>query len=129
MDMRRHASEPDRANITTATTQFGSRVPWQFDTTFGFNQGFGSIFHQVELHHKPGTPGSTAVIWHQYSDNGQTFSMRRQAMPTTPGQTLVRATWFGCGLMRDARVLRFNGVNDTPDSFAALTANVEPLKI
>lgn len=113
--------------ITNATTQYGTRCAWQFDTTFGFNQGLGAIFHQIELMHKPGAAGSKAVIWHQYSDDGQTFSMPRQAMPTTPGQSMVRATWFACGLMRSARVLRFRGVNDTPDSFAALVANVEPL--
>lgn len=113
--------------IASASTQFGSRVPWQFDTTFGFNQGFGSIFHQVELHHKPGSPGSTAVIWHQYSDDGQTWSMRKPASLIVPGGRLTRTTWFGNGLMRDARVLRFNGTNDVPDSFAALTANVEAL--
>lgn len=114
--------------ITNLTSQFGVKVPWQFDTTFGFNQGFGTIFHGVELHHKPGVAGGTAVVWHQWSDDGQVFSALRQAMPTTQGQTLVRATWFGCGLMRDSRVLRFRGVNDTPDSFAALTANVEALR-
>lgn len=117
------------AIVTNTTRQFGTKVAWQFDTSFGFNQGFGSIFHQVELHHRPGAQGDPAVIWHQYSDNGQEYSMLRQAQPTSPGQTGTRAIWFGCGLMRDSRVLRFRGVNDTPDSFAALTANVEPLTV
>jgi Phage stabilisation protein len=115
--------------VDNVTTQFGERVPWQFDTSFGFNQGFGSIFHQVELHHRPGAAGSVAVIWHQFSDNGADWSMLRQAQPTGPGQRNVRATWFGCGLMRDARILRFRGMNDTPDSFGALTANVEALTV
>lgn len=113
--------------VNDRTTQFGQRVPWQFDTVFAFNQGFGSLFHQIELSHKPGAPGSTAVIWHQWSDDGEVFGMLRQAQPTGPGQTLVRAIWMGLGLMRSSRVLRFRGVNDTPDSFAALTANIEPL--
>lgn len=117
------------AIVSNTTRQFGEKIMWQFDTSFGFNQGFGSIFHQVELHHRPGAQGDPAVIWHQYSDNGQEYSMLREAQPTNPGQTSTRAIWFGCGLMRDARVLRFRGVNDAPDSFAALTANVEPLTV
>lgn len=117
------------AIVSNTTRQFGVKVLWQFDTSFGFNQGFGSIFHQVELHHRPGAQGDSAVIWHQYSTNGQEYSMLRQAQPTNPGQTGTRAVWFGCGLMRDARVLRFRGVNDAPDSFAALTANVEALTV
>lgn len=115
--------------VSNTTRQFNVKVPWQFDTSFGFNQGFGSIFHQVELAHRPGAAGDPAIIWHQYTDNGQEYSMLRQAAPTVAGQTNVRAVWFGCGLMRSQRVLRFRGLNDAPDSFAALVANVEALSI
>lgn len=115
--------------VTNVTTQYGQVVPWQFDTTFGFNQGFGSIFHEVELHHKPGAAGAIATVWHSWSDDGQTFSALRPAMPTGQGQTLIRAIWLIGRLMRDASVLRFKGMNSTPDSFGALTANVEPLRV
>lgn len=116
--------------LTNATTtQFGARVPWQFDTVFTFNQGMGALFHQVELAHKPGASGSDAVIWHQWSDDGLQFSTRRQAQTIKQGMTLARALWMACGLMRTTRVLRFNGTNDTPDSFAAVTVNVEPLLV
>lgn len=115
--------------INTATTQFGTRVPWQFDTVFMFNEGMGALFQMVELSHKPGAAGSDAVIWHQYSDDGLQFSMRRQAQTIKQGATMVRALWANCGLMRTARVLRFNGTNDVPDSFAAVTANVEALLV
>lgn len=115
--------------MNTRTTQFGARVPWQFDTAFGYNEGRGAIVHQVELSHRPGAAGSVAVIWHQWSDDGQVFSMLQQAQPTMPGETLARAVWPIGGLMRTSRMLRFRGVNDVPDSFATVLAELEPLNI
>lgn len=110
-------------------SQFGVKSYVQFDTTFGFNEDKGAIFHQVELTHKPGAPGDASVYYHSYSDDGQTFSMPRRADATSPGQTLKRAVWFNCGMMRSARVLRITGANSVPDSFATLNANVEALLI
>lgn len=111
------------------TSQFDAIVPFQFDTTFGFNEGRGAIFHQVEMTHKPGAPGADAVYYHQYSDDGRTFSMLRRSTEVSAGQALERAIWYQCGLMRSARVLRFMGRNSVPDSFGALNALVEPLAI
>lgn len=122
------ANQTGRAD-GSLTSQFDVAVPFQFDTTFGFNDANGALFHSVELTHKPGAPGADAVYFHSYSDDGQTFSMPRRSQVVSPGQTLRRAIWFSCGLMRSARVLRFSGVNTVPDSFAALNANVEKLTV
>lgn len=115
--------------INTATSQFSQKSYVQFDTTYGFNDGKGAIFHQVELTHKPGAPGDASVYYHSWSDDGQTFGMPRRADATSPGDTLKRAIWFNCGMMRSARVLRFSGTNSVPDSFATLNANIEALMI
>lgn len=110
-----------------APTQFGQVVPWQFDTAFAYNEGAGAIIHMLELAHNPGVAGSDAVIYHQYSDDGKTWSQVFRTEPTKPGDMLKRATWFGMGLMNSTRVLRFRGANDTPDSFARVNIEAEAL--
>lgn len=116
----------------TKPTQFAARVPWQFDTMFAYNGGKGAIIHTLELVHNPGSAGSPAQYTVQSSDDGRTFSMPDPAGADDPelqGDTSLRTWWNGVAMFDNRVVLRLRGLNDVPDAFAHLNAEVEPLGV
>lgn len=111
------------------TTQFGEKVPWRFDTVYAYNEGKGALIHELELVHNPGAAGADCVIWFQFSEDGRTFGQEIATETIEQGDTLKRAIWWNCGMMNSACVLRFRGVNSTPDAFARVNIEAEALAI
>lgn len=111
------------------STHYGQPIGWEFGTTIIYNEGYGTIFHQLELVALPGRAPLSAdpVIWTSYSLDGETWSQERSVRAGGQGQRTKRLVWFGQGSMQHWRVQRFRGTSDAHVSFARLEAQLEPL--
>lgn len=113
----------------TVSTHYGDDVGWEFGSTIVYNEGFGAIFHQLELVALPGRLplGADPVVWTSYSLDGETWSQERSVRAGRQGQRNKRLVWLGQGSMEQWRIQRFRGTSAAHLSFARLEAQLEGL--
>lgn len=108
---------------------WGSRTGWEFGTIILYNDGAGAIFHQLELVALTGRVALNvdALIWTQYSLDGETWSQEDVVFAGRQGERSKRIVWLQQGTMEDRRMQRFRGDSTSRLSFARLEAQLEPL--
>lgn len=126
--------DTETSNLGTLTddtgSHFGEAVGWRFDTQLLYNQAKGAIIHSLELTGLPGrgsqSPAPSAYI--SYTDDGETWSMERAARLGLAGARRKRTIWNPHKRFRNYLGLRFRGDSDSLAGWAALEAEIEPLK-
>lgn len=110
-------------------THYGDPIGWEFGTAIIYNEGFGAVFHQLELVTLPGRVplGADPVVWTSYSIDGETWSQEKPCSAGRQGERTKRLTWLQQGHMRNWRIQRFRGTSDAYLSVARLEAQLEPL--
>ena len=130
---RWNVSDPQSTTIgvmdLTIGSHWGQIVRWEFSTIIVYNQGFGAIFHQMELVSLTGrvTVGTNPQISTSYSKDGISWSQDRFTTVGTFGATQKRIAWFQMGNMRNWRIQRFRGDTQAHISIVRLEAQIEPL--
>jgi len=111
------------------STHYDQVIGWEFGTGIVYNEGFGAIFHELELVTLPGhVPlGADPVVWTSYSVDGETWSQERSVRAGRQGQRGKRLVWLGQGTMEQWRIQRFRGTSDAHLAVARLEAKLEPL--
>lgn len=115
--------------VDDVSSHFGRSVGWDFGTMILYNDGNGSIVHELELVCLTGRValGDDPIIWTQYTLDGVTWSQERPARAGRQGQRAQRICWRSQGKMQHWRVQRFRGTSDSHLAIARLEAQVEPL--
>lgn len=110
-------------------TRYGDTTEWSFQTKLQYNEGKGSIIHNLELVAITGnTPTENdPTIWTNYSLDGVTWSDEKMVSAGRIGQRQKRLCWRRQGFFRNFRVQRFRGNSDGLVSIARLEAEVERL--
>lgn len=125
--------DPKSARLGVMTnlvsSHWGELVRWEFGTTIVFNEGFGAIFHQLELFALTGTVafGSSPMISTSYSVDGENWSQEKFIRSGKLGQRAKRLIWLQQGHMRTWRIQRFRGTSDSHLTVARLEAQLEGL--
>lgn len=113
----------------SVSTHYRQPIGWEFGTNILYNEGRGTIIHQLELIALAGRVplGADPVVWTSYSLDGETWSQERTVRAGRQGQRDKRLVWFGQGSMRHWRVQRFRGTSDAHLAVVRLEAQVEAL--
>lgn len=113
------------------SSHWGNEIVWQFGTTITYNEGYGAIFHQLELVSLTGRValGDNPQIWTNYSLDGEVWSQRKYISAGKQGQRNKRLLWLFQGNMRKWRIQQFGGTSKAHASFARLEARLEPLAV
>lgn len=113
------------------SSHWGELIGWNFGTIITYNEGFGAIFHRLELVCLTGNGalGDDSTIWAQYSLDGVTFSQERPVSAGKQGERAKRITWLQYGHMNNWRLQRFRGTSDAFISIARLEATLEGLNV
>jgi hypothetical protein len=118
---------------TNTAAQYDSEIGYQFDTAIMYGEGFGAIISSMELITLAGAPIGDATdnteqyIRRSYSVDGRQWSQPSQKSLGKAGQTKKRPLWLGCGLVRNWRIERFQGLTKVPVAFARLEVDFEKL--
>jgi len=114
---------------STVSTQWGSKIAWEFTTPIVYNEATGAIFHELELVSLTGRSafGVDPTVWTQYSLDGVTWSVERGIKAGKAGERNRRLVWLQQGNMALWRMQRFRGTSDCQISVARLEARIEPL--
>ena len=121
------------ANIGSLSNEVGEHwgltVGWEFGTIIIYNEGRGSLFHELELVCLPGRAalGKDPTIYTEYSLDGESWSTPKFVKAGKIGERLKRIVWLGQGSMDHIRMQRFKGTSDARLSFARLEARIEGL--
>ena len=110
-------------------THYGKIIPWEFGTTFAYNEGRGILFKSLELIALTGrTEGfDEPMISTSYTLDGRTWSQERFIKTGKFGNRLKRLVWWRQGHMKNFRAQKFRGDSNTYISIARLEAEVEAL--
>lgn len=127
-----HASENKLGVMTDKVSDhFGVRVDWEFGTTIMYNQGFGALFHRIELVSLTGNIdfNKKPTISTQYSVDGETWSTEKFINAGGHANRAKRLVWLQQGHMLNWRIQRFKGNSDARISIIRLEAHIEPLAV
>lgn len=115
----------------SSSDHWGSVVGWEFNTVIIYNEGRGSIFHELELVGLSGRAklGVDDSVSTEYSLDGETWSQIRYVKAGKSGQRNKRLVWLNQGDMRHWRIQRFGGTSKSRLSVARLEARIEPLGV
>jgi hypothetical protein len=110
---------------------WGEEIGWDFGTVIIYNDGFGVIFHEVELVCLSGRAalGDDSTIWTRYSTDGETWSMERGIKAGKQGQRNKRLVWINQGPMEHWRIQQFRGTSKSRLSMVRLEARIEALNV
>lgn len=113
------------------STHWGEQVRWEFATKIIYNESRGGIIHELELVGLPGryALGDNPVIWTDYSEDGEIWSMPDQLEIGTQGERSRRMVFYRQGFFRNWRVQRFYGNSDAFITIARLEARIEGLNV
>lgn len=113
------------------SSHYGERIDWEFGTTILYNNGFGAIFHQIELVCLTGNIdfNKKPTISTQYSLDGELWSTERFINAGGVGNRAKRLVWLQQGNMRNWRIQKFKGNSDARISVIRLEAYIEPLTV
>lgn len=113
----------------TISTHFGTTVEWEFSTMIIYGEGFGAVFHSLELVGLPGRVAfeEDAYITTSYTLDGRTWSQERPLYIGQRGDRNRRLVWRRQGKMRNYRIQRFRGDSKAYLAIARLEAQVEGL--
>lgn len=117
--------------VNDVSSHYAQHVGWEFGTMIMYNDGFGAVFHSLELVCLSGRValGSDPMIWTSYSVDGETWSQERPIKAGKQGERLKRLVWLQQGHMRHWRVQKFRGLSDSHLSIARLEIQIEPLHV
>lgn len=127
-----HVSENKLGVMTDKVSDhFGTRVDWEFGTTIMYNQGFGALFHRIELVSLTGNIdfNKKPTISTQYSVDGETWSTEKFINAGGYANRAKRLVWLQQGRMLNWRIQRFKGNSDARISIIRLEAHIEPLAV
>lgn len=127
-----HVSENKLGIMTDkVSNHFGIRIDWEFGTTIMYNQGFGALFHRIELVSLTGNIdfNKKPTISTQYSVDGETWSTEKFINAGGYGDRAKRLVWLQQGHMRNWRIQKFKGNSDARISVIRLEAHIEPLTV
>lgn len=115
----------------TLETRWGEVTGWQFDTTLLYNGGRGGIIHTLELIGLPGRAplGADPTCAFQWTLDGENWSQPRFISTGKQGQRRKRVQWRPNTRFSNYIGLRFRGASTAMASWAALEAEVEPLRV
>lgn len=110
--------------------QYGEGTTWSFSTQIIYNESNGALFHEIELVSLSGRTalGNNPTIGTQYSLDGETWSQWQFVGSGKRGERQKRLVWLGQGNMRNWRIQRFHGTDETRLSIARLEVRIEPLR-
>lgn len=110
---------------------WGAIVGWDFNTVIIYDEGRGSIFHEIELVGLSGRSklGVDDSIFTEYSLDGEYWSQRKTIKAGKSGRRNKRLVWLNQGDMRHWRIQRFGGTSKSRLSIARLEARIEPLGV
>lgn len=110
-------------------SHWGDIVGWEFNTTIIYNEGRGTMFHELELVGLSGRLelGVDDSIYTDYSLDGETWSQKKYIRSGINGRRSKRLVWISQGSMRNWRLQRFGGTSKSLLSIARLEARIEPL--
>lgn len=127
-----HVSENKLGVMTDKVSDhFGVRIDWEFGTTIMYNQGFGALFHRIELVSLTGNIdfNKKPMISTQYSVDGETWSTEKFINAGGYANRAKRLVWLQQGHMLNWRIQRFKGNSDARISIIRLEAHIEPLAV
>ena len=113
------------------TNHWGEQIVWEFGTVVVYNEGRGTIFHEIELVSLSGRAelGVDDFVSTQYSLDGITWSQERPIRGGKQGQRKKRLVWINQGPMRHWRIQRFRGTSKLKLSIARIEARIELLGV
>jgi hypothetical protein len=115
----------------TTSLRWGNIVGWQFDTVLIWGEGKGGLVKVVELFGLPGrapfgVDPTCALSW---TFDGQTWSQERFISMGGFGERRRRVQWRPKFRFANYVGLRFRSANASIATWAALTAEIEPLSV
>tara|TARA_R110000744_G_C19371646_1_gene562802 strand:- start:32514 stop:33713 length:1200 start_codon:yes stop_codon:yes gene_type:complete len=115
----------------SSSAHWGKDIGWDFNTVILYNEGRGSIFHEIEL---VGLSGRCELniddsVGTQYSLDGEYWSQIRYVKAGKIGRRNKRLVWLNQGDMRHWRMQRFSGTSKSRLSIARIEARIEPLGV
>lgn len=115
----------------SSSLRWGAIVGWQFDTMFLYGEGKGGIVQVVELAGLPGRApfGVNPTCALSWTFDGQTYSQERFISMGGFGERRKRVQWRPKFRFSNYVGLRFRSANASIATWAALTAQVEPLSV
>ncbi|MCP4262911.1 MAG: hypothetical protein GY774_36185 [Planctomycetes bacterium] len=113
----------------TISTHWGELIKWEFGTIILYNEGYGGIFHELELVCLTGRTalGVDPTVSTQYTLDGEQWSNPRYIKAGKQGNRSKRLIWLNQGHMKTWRAQKFTGTSDAYLSVARLDARIEPL--
>lgn len=110
----------------SVSTQFGSPIAWEFNTTFIYD-GSGFTITQLELIAMTGrTPlGDNPTISFSYSNNSITYSQEQFIKQGKLGQYNQRLVWWPMAYADNYMTLKFRGSNTSIATILRLEAQIE----
>lgn len=127
--------DPTQARLGTLvdniSSHYGEIIGWDFSTIIIYNDGFGAVFHRLELVCLTGRSafGDESTIWMKYSLDGVTFSQEFPLPVGKQGDRNNRLAWLQAGMMNNWRIQSFRGTSDAHLSIARLEATMEALNV
>jgi hypothetical protein len=108
---------------------FGEDAGWRFDTQLIYNGSKGGIIHSLELIGLTGRgQGDRPTVFASCTEDGETFSMERACALGLRGDRAARCAWRPHKRFRNFIGWRFRGDGNALPGWAALEAEIEPLR-